>query len=220
MPQPAIAELLFAALNEHEATLARVSHQLHDDVSQVLSAVGLQLDAMRMDFRDAAPGVDQRATEIQNMLEQAINQLRDISNELNPSIVDRAGLHFALDRLAGKTRKIFTGTLHLHSDPATHVPAPLAKTLYKIAECALDDAVARPGCSAIDIHVKQSHGEFVLELSDNGEPEDSHSSPPSLARLLLEFYAAKEQLALTTKGSNPSGNLIRVTCPVARAPIL
>jgi len=58
-------------------------------VSQVLSAVGLQLDAMRMDFRAEAPGIEERAAEIQNMLEQVIEQLRDISNELNPSVVER-----------------------------------------------------------------------------------------------------------------------------------
>ncbi len=101
-PQPVLAQKLFAAINEHEAVLARVSRLLHDDVSQILSAVGLQLDAMRMDFREQAPGLDGRAAEIQELLEQAIEQLRDISNELNPSIVERAGLRFALDRLAGK----------------------------------------------------------------------------------------------------------------------
>jgi signal transduction histidine kinase len=96
---PALAQMLFAAINEHEAVLARVSRLLHDDVSQILSAVGLQLDAMRMDYRGQAPGVDGRAAEIQELLEQAIEQLRDISNELNPSIVERAGLQFALGLL-------------------------------------------------------------------------------------------------------------------------
>ena len=142
--RPRLVEKLLAALSHHESTLATVSRQLHDDVSQVLSAVGLQLDAMRMDFRDAAPGVEQRAAEIQNMLEQAIDQLRDISNELNPSIVERAGLHFALERLSGKARKNFPGTLRLQFDSATHVPTTQAKTFYKIAECALDASLARP----------------------------------------------------------------------------
>src|SRR5271168_3359880 len=155
-PQPALAQMLFAAMNEHEAVLSRVSRLLHDDVSQVLSAVGLQLDAMRMDFRDQAPGIDGRAAEIQDLLEQAIEQLRDISNELNPSIVERAGLQFALDRLTGKVCATLTGTLRLHFDPSLRVPTILAKTLYQITECALETAVAAPECSLIDIHVKRS----------------------------------------------------------------
>src|SRR5580698_5805966 len=96
-PQPILAQKLFAAVNEHEAVLARVSRLLHDDVSQILSAVGLQLDAMRMDFREQAPGMDGRATEIQELLEQAIEQLRDITNERNPAIVERSVLQVALD---------------------------------------------------------------------------------------------------------------------------
>lgn len=216
-PQPALAEMLFAALHEHEATLSLVSRQLHDEVSQVLSAVGLQLDALRMDFRDAAPGVDQRAAEIQNMLEQAINQLRDLSNELNPSIVERAGLHFALDRLAGKARKTFPGSLRLHFDSATHIPTVQAKTFYKIAECALDIAVARPNCSLIDIQVKRVQGDFVLEVNDNGESEGSDPSVPSLGRLLMDYYASKERFDLTMKRSPDHGNMLRVSCPESRA---
>ena len=148
-------------MNEHEAVLSRVSRLLHDDVSQVLSAVGLQLDAMRMDFREQAPGVDGRATEIQELLEQAIEQLRDITNELNPSIVERAGLQFALDRLIGKTRAGFIGTLRLHFDASLRVPTILAKAFYKISECALDIAKTTPGCSLIDIQVKRAQGEYV-----------------------------------------------------------
>src|ERR1017187_6461122 len=90
--QPVLAQMLFAAIQEHDAALDGVARVLHDDVSQVLSAVGLQLDAMRMDFRDQAPGIDARAVEIQTMLEQVIDQLRDISNELTLSTVERAGL--------------------------------------------------------------------------------------------------------------------------------
>src|ERR1700693_2374762 len=154
--QPALAQMLFAAMNEHEAVLSRVSRCLHDDISRVLGAVGLHLDAMRMDFREQAPEVDVRATEIQELLEQAIEQLRDITNELNPSIVERAGLQFALDRLIDKSRKNFSGTLRLHYDPATRVPTAVAKIFYKIGECAIQNALARPECSLIDIQIKRS----------------------------------------------------------------
>ncbi len=214
---PELAERLFSVLNQHESTLAMVSRQLHDDVSQVLSAVGLQLDAMRMDFRDNAPGIDQRTVEIQNLLEQAIDQLRDISNELNPSIVERAGLQFALDRLTGKLRGSFSGTLRLNFDSATRVPTALAKTFYKIAECALNESLSRPRCSVINIQVRRSHDEFVLEVNDNGEFKDSDSGPPSLGRLLMGYYASEGRFALTMKGSDSQGNTLRVSCSATAA---
>jgi signal transduction histidine kinase len=207
--------MLFAAMNEHEAVLSRVSRLLHDEVSQVLSAVGLQLDAMRMDFRAEAPGVDGRATEIQELLEQAIEQLRDITNELNPSIVERAGLQFALDRLIGKARSGFSGTLRLHFDPALRVPTILAKAFYKISECALDLAKAMPGCSLIDIHVKRAQGEYVLEISDNGQVDAA--APAPLGQLLMDYYASKNHVTLRTERTPGKGGALRASFPMPAA---
>jgi signal transduction histidine kinase len=211
--EPALAEMLFAALTEHEQTLARVSRLLHDDVSQVLSAAGLQLDALKMDFRDTAPGVDQRAVEIQGMLEQAIQRLRDISNELNPSIAERAGLHFALDQMVGKARETFPGALRLHFDSGARTTPAQAKTFYKIAEYAVETAMGREGCSLIDIQVKQSHRKLVLEVADNGAFQDSEASSKPLRTLLIEYHAAKSQFELNSNGSPGEGNLLRATCP-------
>jgi signal transduction histidine kinase len=211
-PQPALAQMLFAAMNEHEAVLSRVSRLLHDDVSQVLSAVGLQLDAMRMDFREQAPGVDTRATEIQELLEQAIEQLRDITNELNPSIVERAGLQFALDRLIGKARAGFPGSLRLHFDASLRVPTILAKAFYKISECAVDIAKATSACSLIDIHVKRAQGEYVLEISDNA-PVDATGSAP-LGQLLMDYYASKNHVTLRTERVPGKGSVIRASFPL------
>jgi signal transduction histidine kinase len=213
--QPALAQMLFAAMNEHEAVLSRVSRLLHDDVSQVLSAVGLQLDAMRMDFRDQAPGVDGRASEIQELLEQAIEQLRDITNELNPSIVERAGLQFALDRLIGKVRAGFPGTLRLHFDASLRVPTILAKAFYKIAECAVDLSKASSGCSLIDVHVKRAQGEYVLEISDNAPVDDTGAAP--LGQLLMDYYASKNHVTLKTERVPGKGSSIRASFPLPAA---
>lgn len=213
-PQPALAQMLFAAVSEHEAALSRVSRLLHDDVSQVLSAVGLQLDAMRMDFRAEAPGIEERAAEIQNMLEQVIEQLRDISNELNPSVVERAGLQFALDSLAGKVRKTFPGALRLHFDSTARVPTSIAKTFYKIAEFAVDNALARPECTMIEIQVKKARGECVLEVHDNGNLDSSDSIASSLGQMLMEFYANQNEVELRQKGSPDQGTVIRASCPL------
>ena len=213
--EPALAEMLFGALNEHEVTLARVSRQLHDDVSQVLSAAGLQLDALRMDFSETAPGVAERAIEIQSMLEQAIDHLRDISNKLNPSIAERAGLHFALEQLTGKARDSFHGSIRLHFDSSLRVPPAQAKTFYKIADCALSTALARPHCSMVDLQFKQAQGRLVLEITDNGEFASGGGQTKTLGMLLMEYHAAKSNFQLSAGGSPGEGNVIRVSCPAA-----
>jgi signal transduction histidine kinase len=211
--QPGLAEKLVAAIHENEAVLAKVARLLHDDVSQVLSAVGLQLDAMRMDFREQTPGIDERAVEIQSMLEQAIEQLRDISNELNPSIVERAGLQFAMDRLAGKIRKNFNGSLRLQFDPAARIPTAIATTFYKIAEGAVENALARPGCSLIEIKLKRLQCEFVLEIRDNGQLDEADPNTLTWGQLLMDYYAKKRLVALTVEVSPDGGTVVRASFP-------
>ena len=211
--QPGLAETLVAAIHENEAVLARVARLLHDDVSQVLSAVGLQLDAMRMDFREQTPGIDERAVEIQSMLEQAIEQLRDISNELNPSIVERAGLQFAMDRLAGKVRKSFDGSLRLHFDPAARIPTAIAVTFYKIAECAVDNALTHPGCSLIEVKLKRLPSEFVLEVRDNGRLDEADSSTITWGRLMMDYYVKKGHVAFAVETPADGGTVVRASFP-------
>jgi signal transduction histidine kinase len=211
--QPGLAETLVAAIHENEAVLARVARLLHDDVSQVLSAVGLQLDAMKMDFRDQTPAIEQRAVEIQGMLEQAIEQLRDISNELNPSIVERAGLQFAMDRLAGKVRKNFAGSLRLHFDPSARIPTAVATTFYKIAECAIDNALVRSGCSQIEVKLKRLPAEFVLEIRDNGHIDELDSSTVTWGRLLMDYHAKKRHVALSVQNIAKEGTVVQASFP-------
>jgi signal transduction histidine kinase len=165
-----------------------------------------------MDFSQHAPGIDSRATEIQELLEQAIEQLRDITNELNPSIVERAGLQFALDRLIGKARVGFAGTLRLHFTPSAHVPTILAKAFYKIADCALDIAKATPECSLIDIHVKRAQGEYVLEISDNAKVDGSGPAP--LKQMLMDYYASKNHVTLKIERMPGKGSVLRASFPL------
>jgi len=50
---------------------------LHDEVCQYLSAAGLQLDLLRMDFGRHAPDGLARIDNVQHLLEEAISRVRD-----------------------------------------------------------------------------------------------------------------------------------------------
>jgi signal transduction histidine kinase len=152
------------------------------------------------------------------MLEQVIEQLRDVSNELNPSIVERAGLQFALDRLAGKVRKTFSGTIRLHFAPEARVPTDIATPFYKIAECAFDNAIARPRCSLIEIHLKRSPREFVLEIRDNAEAGETDPHKLPLTRLLMDYYASKGKVALEIQEAPNRGTVVRASHPIPHIP--
>jgi len=207
--------MLVAVVNERELELSRVSGVLHDQVSQVLSAIGLQLDVMRLDFKQQAPDIEERTAEIQEMLERVINQLRDLSFELNPSVVERAGLHAALDGLAGRVRASFPGTFRIYFDPAVRIPNGIAATFYKIAERALEGCGARPGCSQVEVQVKRTQSDFVLEIHDNSDFSQLPAEERSFMEMMMEHYASQNGVTLKIRDIRGKGTMIRASYPAS-----
>ena len=216
-----LTHLLVRVMNARELEGARISRTLHDDVGQVLSAIGLQLDLLRMDLNENVADGEKRIAEIQKVLEQAVAQVRDLSYELNPSVVERAGLQFALDRLVGRGRKEFPGTIRLLFDSSVRVPVEAATAMYKIAEQALDNAVEHAHCTQIELLVKPARRAAVLEVRDNGcgfAPDAPGMASKGLGLHLMRHHAAQAGLQFSLATASEKGTIVRAIYRASRSP--
>lgn len=194
----------------------RIARLLHDDVGQVLSAVGLHLDLLRTDVAAASPDVARRISESQKLLEQAVESVRALSYELNPAVVERAGLEVALDRLAGRYGELAPASIRLLSDSSLKVPRKAAVSLYKIAEAALDNAVKHAECSQVEILLADDQGSVVLEVKDNGAGFDAGEAgrnPPGLGLLLMQFHAEQVGARLSINSAPGQGTIVKAQYP-------
>lgn len=217
-----LAHLLVSVMNTREQEGARFSRLLHDEVGQVLSAIGLQMDLLRMDLEEGVTGAPKRILEIQKFLEQAVAHVRDLSYELNPSIVERTGLKLALERLAGRCRRSFPGNVRLTFDPAVRVPIEIATALYKIAEQALDNALRHAHATRIAIAFKAAPGGACLEIRDNGvgfAVEKTRKDPPGLGLLLMSHHAARAGLRLTLACRPEKGTIVKAVYRAVKLPV-
>jgi len=211
-----LADMLATMVEYRENELARVSRLLHDEVGQVLSAVGLHLEALRLDFESRAPEIAGRTAEIQGILEQAVALVRNLSYELNPAIVERAGLAFALDRLAGRLRGKFKGTLRLLHEPNAHVPAPAGTAFYKIAELAVENAIIHSDCTLIEVLVRRTKAGVALEVRDNGKGFNVQAACEEQAGLgltLMEHYGREAGLQYSIESTLGKGTTVRAALP-------
>jgi signal transduction histidine kinase len=201
---------------EHDRKMA--SQFLHDSVGQNLTALGLQLDLIRMDLETVSPETCQRIVEIQKMLEGMMEEVREYSYELNPSTVDRAGLRAALDRLVTRTRGHFGGTLRIHADPSVKIDPQIASALYHVAHEAVANAAQHAACSEIEIALKSSRSGPILEVKDNGrgfDPGDTLGARRGLGLLSMEHYAAQAGFELTITSNRETGTVVRIGPPEA-----
>ncbi len=209
---------VLGALKAQEFERHMASKFLHDSVGQNLTALGLQLDLIRMDLETVSPEICGRIVEIQKLLEGMMEEVREYSYELNPSAVERTGLRTALDRLAVRVRGHFGGTFRLNVDPSLKLDKKIASAMYQIAQEAVENAVQHAGCSAIEIEVKSSRTGTFLEVRDNGkgfDPAGLLGGCRGLGLLSMEHYAAQAGLDLSITSNRETGTTVRTVVPDA-----
>jgi PAS domain S-box-containing protein len=206
---------VLGALRQQQFERNSISRFLHDVVGQNLTALGLQIDLVRMDVPESSPEPLARLREVQKLLEQIMGQVRDYSYELNPSAVERAGLRAALDRMGARLRDRITGTLRINVDPSLKIDPHTASALYHIAQEAVDNAVHHAGCSLIEIAVKSTRNGATLEVRDNGrgfDPSDLQNGSRGLGLLSMEHHAAEAGLELEIQSSRATGTTVNAFC--------
>src|SRR5437899_2781510 len=169
-----------------------------------------------MDLESISPETCGRIGDIQKLLEEMMESVREYSYELNPSTVERAGLRAALDRLISRIRTRFSGTLRANVDPSLKLDPKLASALYQILQEAVENAVQHSGCSAIEIAIKSTRAGTLLEVRDNGrgfDPADLVSGRRGLGLLSMEHYAAQAGLELTIASTPETGTRVRAAMP-------
>ena len=205
--------LALAALENEQFERSKLARMLHDEVAQILSGAGLQLDLLKMDLEGRIPDIASRTGEIQELLERVVKQIRDLSYQLNPGIVERVGLQSALGLLIGRYRSAFPGSLRLIYDSSVRPPVAAAVAMERIAEEALANAVRHGQCGQIEIIVKSTHEGAALQVRDDGTGFDydaARRSARGLGLLLMEFCAARAGLHLTVTGNDPRGTTVRI----------
>ena len=202
------------ALKAQEFERAMVSKFLHDSVGQNMTALGLQLDVIRMDLETISPETCVEVARIQKIIGDMMEKVREYSYKLNPSTVERAGFRSALDGLAEHMRLSFKGTLRVNVDPALKLDPKVASALYQIVREAVENAVQHAGCSGIEIALRSTRTGTMLEVRDTGsgvDPADLVEGRRGLGLLTMEHFAAEAGLELSITSARESGTTVRAT---------
>lgn len=151
----------------------RVSRELHDGISQRLVAIKYVMEEAA--FASQASG-ERRAEQVQQLMEQTQNQLDDtlhevrrISHDLHPSILDDLGLMSAVEALVEQFR-VRTGIeVSLSTVPFRNLLATDAKTaLYRVTQEALTNIEKHASASRVDIKFEITRQWFRLSIQDDG----------------------------------------------------
>ena len=153
-------------LNETlEEQMRLIGRELHDESGQLLAAVHIELDEMARDLPAAQQGCLQRAKE---HLDQVETQLRNVSHELRPTVLDDLGLAAALDSLSRRTAKRTGLRISPQLGNGPRLPVRVELAVYRIVQEALNNVTRHAQATAVRIRLRRSSKQVVCTVEDNG----------------------------------------------------
>jgi two-component system sensor histidine kinase UhpB len=211
-----VRELAGRLFEAQEQERSRIARDLHDDINQRLALVSIELSALRRHVSNT----DQLELEhIQDELISLSEDVRDISHNLHPSMLQETGLKAALGSLCSAQRHPNGPSISVHvADDADNLPSPIALCIYRATQEALSNAIRHARARNIEVRLRTVPPETELTIDDDGVGFDAggeHAHRRGLGLFSLEERAklAGGDFHLTTSHGKGTHICIRIPLP-------
>jgi PAS domain S-box-containing protein len=192
-----------------------LARELHDEIGQALTAAKINLQAAR---EESDPARSKRIDETAAILERLLGQVRQISLNLRPSILDDLGLVPALRSLLDEQgRRASIAVRFSAKNIPENLDPEIQTTCFRIAQEAITNAVRHAGATQIDLDLRREDENLQLNVQDNGRGFETPSAPSQTIGLGL--LGMKERAVLvggrTRISSSPGkGTTVDATLPL------
>jgi signal transduction histidine kinase len=170
-----LAGRLIAAQEEERARIAR---ELHDDLSQQLALLSIEIDQL-VTVAAEADGVIRQARAAAIRAGEIATGLHNLSHELHPVRLEMLGLGPALRGLCGEMSSGHDLQIAFeHRQIPQSIPPDVALCLFRIAQEALRNVVKHSGAREAQVRLSHADGMLELHIADSGRgfshgPHDS-----------------------------------------------
>jgi signal transduction histidine kinase len=149
-------------IQSQEEAARRFSHEMHDELGQSLTGLKAALVSMRPDEFAG------RRRDCVHLLEQAIGNVRELSQLLRPVILDDFGLDAALRWLADRFQERTRIQVDYSSDFLGRLPDLVETHLFRITQEALTNVARHSGATTVRIRLHAAGERIRLSITDNG----------------------------------------------------
>ena len=165
------SRLLEQLITAQEEERKRISRELHDGVGQSLSSliVGMKVACRIEDARQ----MQEKSEELRLFATETLEQVRLLSRELRPSVLDDLGLAVALELYANEFKQLYPHIdIDLHTDLDHRLSPTHEITLYRIIQEAMTNAARHSDCHTISVLVQQRQNGVQAIVEDDGHGFD------------------------------------------------
>jgi len=186
------ANLALRRLNEVlEEELKRIAHALHDDAAQLLVGVHLALADIG---RGLPEPLGARLRGVRAQLDQVETQLRRLSHELRPSLLDDLGLVPALEFFADGLGRRAGVAIRVHDATSGRVAPKIETALYRIVQEALVNVSKHAHAQSAEVRLEHRGDRLCCTVRDDGRGFDAATVLDGRGQRGLGLIGIRERL--------------------------
>ena len=214
-----------SALNERlmkaqEEERMRIAGELHDGVLQRITTLSLRLGTVTLEL----PPDSETKTEVGGVekdLIQVGTEIRQLSHELHPAVLQEAGLPAALSSYCEEFSKLRGIPIAYQADESVEELSPgAALCIYRIAQEALGNVAKHAQAKQAKVRLTRSDGRVCLSVSDDGVGFNPDGSGKTGGLGLINMRERVRQLNGTFEFKSEPGRGTTVKAEVPFRPVL
>lgn len=204
-------------LAAEEGERRRLARRVHDEVGQLLAAIHMQLHlALDLDGQNAGSALA-KSLEI---VEQAMEQARDLSQDLYPALLDEIGLSAALrNDLHRRAERAGLTVNLLASSSWGQLPHEVDVTCFRVVREAVEHIVRHTSARQVQVAMRRDAEAVHLTIHGEGigfapEAVEPHVSQPPRQELSIRQRVELLGGTCRIRSARGQGTLIEVTIPL------
>ncbi len=156
-------------INAQEEERRRIARELHDDLSQQMALLSIDLEQIAQKVPDAAPDVSKGLAKALQRAAEVSSELHRMSYEIHPSKLDRLGLAAASMSLCREVSKSQGIRLECtFSNIPGSLPRDISLCLYRVIQESVRNIVKHSGAGYALVELIGSPTDIRLQVSDGG----------------------------------------------------
>jgi PAS domain S-box-containing protein len=202
-----------------------IAREIHDELGQSLTA--LKMDLSWLARRASGPGESpsreallDKLGVMSGMTDALINQVRRISAELRPGVLDDLGLVAALEWQAQEFEERSAIACVFRSELGDRkFDRSVSTAVFRIFQESLTNVIRHAEAKQVDATLEQVGGSLVLEVRDDGKgiQADAVTNPKSLGLLGIRERARRLGGTASVSPGTPCGTLVSLSIPLPQA---
>jgi PAS domain S-box-containing protein len=202
-------------INAQEEERKRISRELHDDLSQKLALLAFDAGSLVLAPPPSVEEMKEPLRNLQTRVVQLSQDVRQISHQLHPTVLEDLGLTAALSELCEEfsAREGIEVLLEEEAVPKA-MPVDIASCLYRISQEALHNVLKHAQASQVQLRVSGGTEGIHLYIRDNGVGFNSEAFRPGLGIVSMKERVRLVQGEFSIHSQAGRGTEVRVFVPL------